>query len=210
MAGAAVKVYLWFEFGVLYLLVPYANAAGWIPLKEFWFLIGLGVLLTALLLLDPNFDRRVLFRTDDIHGEIISVLKLFALVAPLLAAMMWALRSEQLFYLPRDQPWDWLYIILQYPFLSVYPQELIYRVFLNQRYRAIFPGRSTIVFVSAAVFAFYHLRYSHWVPVAITFFGGLIFMSRFLRTRAVLIPTIEHSLYGVWVFTVGFGVFFRK
>jgi membrane protease YdiL (CAAX protease family) len=41
--------------------------------------------------------------------------------------------------------------------------------------------------------------------LCITIIGGVIFAITFLRTRSLLLTSIEHALYGSWLFTAGMG-----
>jgi membrane protease YdiL (CAAX protease family) len=42
----------------------------------------------------------------------------------------------------------------------------------------------------------------------LSFFGGLIFAWRYLRTNSFWAVALEHALYGNLIFTIGLGVYF--
>jgi uncharacterized protein len=42
----------------------------------------------------------------------------------------------------------------------------------------------------------------------LTFFGGILFAWRYVETGSLLTSSVEHALYGCWLFTVGLGVYF--
>jgi len=65
-----------------------------------------------------------------------------------------------------------------------------------------------MIVVSAAVFAFMHVIFQNPFAVGLTFVGGLLFAWRFHATRSLLVATIEHSLYGVLMFSVGMARYF--
>jgi membrane protease YdiL (CAAX protease family) len=111
-----------------------------------------------------------------------------------------------LFGLPRSQPVLWAIIMVAYPLLSAYPQELIFRGFLFHRYGRAFGPAGTIV-ASAAAFGFAHVFFHNWFAVIASTVGGVLFALRYARSRSLLAATIEHGLYGVLLFTVGLGQF---
>jgi membrane protease YdiL (CAAX protease family) len=98
--------------------------------------------------------------------------------------------------------------MLAYPVLSVYPQGLLYRAFFFDRYATLFPGKWAMILASAAVFAFLHIIFRNWLAVALTFAGGLLFATRYSETGSMATSSLEHALYGCWLFTVGLGQYF--
>jgi len=98
-------------------------------------------------------------------------------------------------------------ILIFYPWVSVYPQNVIYRAFFCQRYRPILGGGWTLIVVNAAAFSFGHVMFNNWVVLALTFVGGLIFTRTYLKHRSLLLATIEHAMYGLFCFYLGVGVF---
>ncbi|WP_052314111.1 hypothetical protein [Nocardia thailandica] len=61
---------------------------------------------------------------------------------------------------------------------------------------------------SAAAFGIVHLAFGGWISVALSGVAGRLPAERYLRTRSLATVTVEHSLYGMLVFTVGLGEFF--
>jgi len=39
----------------------------------------------------------------------------------------------------------------------------------------------------------------------LTFVGGILFALTFQKTKSTLLVSIEHAIYGCWLFTVGMG-----
>jgi hypothetical protein len=39
----------------------------------------------------------------------------------------------------------------------------------------------------------------------LTFIGGILFAFTFKKTKSTLLVSIEHAIYGCWLFTVGMG-----
>lgn len=99
----------------------------------------------------------------------------------------------------------WILILFVYSVFSVYPQELIFRTFFFQRYESLFKDRRLLIFVNAIVFSLAHLFFRNALVMVITFIGGLLFGLTFFKTRSTLLVSIEHAIYGSWLFTVGMG-----
>ncbi|MBF6211751.1 CPBP family intramembrane metalloprotease [Nocardia puris] len=114
---------------------------------------------------------------------------------------------ERLFDLPRTEPAVWAMVMVFYPLLSVYPQELIYRTFVFHRYAPVFGSGWAMIAASAVAFGFAHIIFGNWIAVALTLIGGLLFAHRYRRTGSILVVTVEHALYGCLAFTVGLGGF---
>jgi membrane protease YdiL (CAAX protease family) len=133
---------------------------------------------------------------------------LFLLCAAVLTALTVLTVPDRLFALPRQRPVVWVLVMLLYPILSVLPQELIFRSFFMTRYQSLFPSRSLLVIMSGLCFGLSHLILNNWIAPAFTTLGGLIFAYGFSRHRSLKWASIEHALYGCFVFTIGLGVFF--
>lgn len=112
-----------------------------------------------------------------------------------------------LFIFPKTNFKLWLIVIFIYPFLSVIPQELVYRVFFFQRYfpninRFYFP-----VFLNLVVFAYGHLVFSNMHAIIITAIVSPIFTYAYLK-KSFLTCVILHTLGGQIIFTLGLGKYF--
>ena len=112
-----------------------------------------------------------------------------------------------LFIFPKTNFKLWLIVIFIYPFLSVIPQELVYRVFFFQRYfpninRFYFP-----VFLNLVVFAYGHLVFSNVHAIIITAIVSPIFTYAYLK-KSFLTCVILHTLGGQIIFTLGLGKYF--
>ncbi|MFS8101888.1 CPBP family intramembrane metalloprotease [Lentzea alba] len=198
------KAWLAAEFVVIFFgltLVYDLLARGTSPIPV---LLVLGSASVAYLLRSPTFDRKSLWRAGNIPLR--PILTLWAITAVAAIAIVAVLFPDQLFAFPRQQPLLWLAVMVFYPLLSVYPQELVFRAFLFERYGPAF-GNWTAA-ASAAAFGFVHIIFGSWVSVVLSAAGGWIFANRYRRTRSLLAASIEHALYGMLVFTVGLGQFF--
>jgi membrane protease YdiL (CAAX protease family) len=160
------------------------------------------------LLRDPRFDRAQLWNPAPLIGHTGSILLIFALVALLIWLGVRRFAPQLEWSLVRQRPILWAVVLFVYPVLSVYPQGLLYRAFFFERYAALFPERWGMIIASAAAFAFLHIVFRNRLAVALTFAGGLLFAFRYAETGSLFTSSVEHALYGCWMFTVGLGEFF--
>lgn len=156
----------------------------------------------------PDFDRDALWRSNALPAQARSMAGLAATSAAGLTAGVASVHPEDLFALPRRNPLLWLAVMVLYPMLSVYPQELIFRSFLFHRYALVFGRGPGLVAASAAAFGYVHILFGSWFSVASSGIGGLIFATRYQRSRSLFTASVEHSIYGILVFTVGLGRYF--
>lgn len=122
-------------------------------------------------------------------------------VSSLLVAL---LLPEKLFYSITEHPRLWLGMSAFYCLVSVYPQELIYRHFFFWRYRMLLP-HGYFLALNAALFCVAHTLYMNNLVFALTLAGGFLFARTFHKTNSLMVTSIEHSFYGVWLYTVGLG-----
>ena len=133
-----------------------------------------------------------------------TLLKLLAVIV-LTTIYVWIFDKTNLFSVMLNKPLLWLAILFIYSVFSVYPQELIFRTFFFQRYETLFRSKTLLIFVNAIVFCLAHLFFRNTLVLVITFIGGLLFGLTFYKTKSTLFVTIEHAIYGCWLFTVGMG-----
>lgn len=50
-----------------------------------------------------------------------------------------------------------------------------------------------------------HLVFHNALVSVLTLVGGILFGLTYRRTQSLMFTSIEHSLYGVWLFTIGAG-----
>ena len=199
--------YRWLEFTLIFVSLPLlgfflrAYLANWlIPA-----LIILMAVCGMLLLSDPHFKR---FRLTSL-GQFSAVkrrLFSFFFLGALFCGMFYGIMNqENWFSLPRNSFNDWLMLLLLYPILSVMPQELIFRTYFFHRYKRIMPSKTVRIIVSASVFALAHIVYANILAVLLAFLGGLLFSYTYAQSRSTFVCVIEHSLWGLWMFTLGLG-----
>ena len=194
------------EFLILYFVLP--TLVWWSGTKMYLVILG-AMAVGALLLLrgDPTYDRSALFRPASVRKDARRILIRFAILAPLILAATWILTPDLLFRFPRERTALWLAILFGYPWVSVYPQGLIYRALFLHRYGALFPHPVLRCLVGGVIFSFLHIVFENPVALTVTFIGGIMFTRTHERTGALLSSSLEHALYGLWLMTTGWGAF---
>ncbi|WP_290698540.1 CPBP family intramembrane glutamic endopeptidase [Lacinutrix sp.] len=192
------------ELFVIFILVPVSFVIDFpVWIKMIIGTFGFGYILYVLLKIDKNKFRI----TKNINWKAFckqTVIKGIA-IALLTALYVFITDKDQLFTVVLNKPILWLVILFFYSFFSVYPQELIYRTFYFQRYETLFQNKNLFIFVNAVVFSLAHLFFKNALVIVLTFFGGLLFAITYKKTKSTLLVTIEHAIYGCWLFTVGMG-----
>jgi uncharacterized protein len=161
------------------------------------------------LLRDPNFDRRCLgWRVEDaaaLRQYAPQILCLWTAVVVVGIVLILKYAPADFLNLPRSKPLLWVLVIILYPTLSVFPQGIVYRVFMFERYRPLFGAGWGIVVASAAAFVFVHIVFRNPLALILTFLGGVLFALRYLQTESLFVSSFEHALYGCAIFTIGIG-----
>jgi membrane protease YdiL (CAAX protease family) len=207
------KFLLWMEWILLFVAAPIAIGFG---LRQMpWLLLLFGIAVAAGLWLSQRggFRLKHFWHGEDLTNEkqhLKQILWRFTGCALALVALVLAFFPHKLFVFPRTMPLYWAALLLAYPLLSVYPQELLYRAFFVRRYRHLFPRKEFLLLASALVFAWMHLIFRNPLAVGLTLVGGLFFTHTYIRTRSLRLVCLEHSLYGNLIFTIGLGEFFTQ
>lgn len=196
------------ELALVFGGAPLLLAAGVERIHPILVAVAVAGLAAIVLLRDPAFDRRSLWRASAVRGQLRPLLIGFAATAAVLAAAVAVADADKLFWLPRHRSTLWAVVMVAYPLLSVYPQELIYRAFFFHRYRALFGDGRGMILASAVAFSFMHLLFRNWIAIVLTLAGGLLFARRYRASLSLLVTSLEHSLYGQWIFTIGLGEYF--
>lgn len=129
----------------------------------------------------------------------------FIIIAIGTTLMLFFQEREALFNVMLNKPFLWLKFNAIYVLVSVIPQEFIYRTFFTKRYQKLINNEFFFILLNAALFSLAHIWFRSWVVLGFTFIGGILFIKTYLKTKSVWLVIIEHSLYGVWLYTVGYG-----
>ena len=208
------KLLLLLEWLVLFFGVPLAVSLQWIPLKGF--LSKLILLLVACLacltylMYDKTFNKRRLGGLTKVRFIWKSLTIRIVLCAILLLILCYLLAPEMLFAFVTRAPERWLVVLVCYPFLSAWPQELIYRTFIFQRYQKLFGDNLGIIAASSIAFAFLHVIYLNWIAITLTLIAGYLFSINYKKTSHLATVALEHAIYGDLLFTIGLGTFFYR
>lgn len=202
------RLWLAFEYLILFFGVIGVYALLDSPGSPIPFLLVLACAAWLYLRRQPTFDRGDLWRASSLRSALPSILALSAAVAVLMVVAVAIWDPDRLFRLPREAPLVWILVAILYPLLSVYPQELLFRAFLMQRYGPAFGNGPATAAASAAAFGYAHIIYGTAIAIVLTVAAGWMFARRYQRTRSLLATSVEHALYGVLAFTVGLGDLF--
>lgn len=133
------------------------------------------------------------------------ILLLFLAIIVITTLFVTIMDASKLFCVVLNKPIMWLSILGVYTLLSVWPQEIIYRTFFFSRYEELFQNKKLLIFINAILFSLAHLFFKNTLVIVLTFIGGLLFAYTYYKTRSTLLASIEHAIYGNWLFTVGMG-----
>ena len=199
---------LWCELLGIYVAVPIFMYQRVLPNWPIPFLL-LGMIWALLVLRsDKSFDQQVLVRRKALGSNFARGLVWDVPLLVLLGLAVWFFRPEMLFSLAKASPGLWLLVMIFYPLLSVYPQELLYRAYFFHRFKPLFGGVVGMIAASATLFGFVHLIFGNWISIALTAVGGVLFGATYRKTGSLLAACLEHALFGDFIFTIGIGQYF--
>ncbi len=195
---------IYFEYTLLFILLPISLCFSY-PISLKISGISISFLYIVYILIKnkyPFFKRGVQNYSKSIGIQIILNLSLLIVSTTL---HLWLTNKSTLFNVVREKPLMWLSFLCIYSFLSVIPQEIIYRSFYFYRYKQLFNNTTVFLFSNALIFSIAHLFFQNILVSGITFIGGLIFAYSYNKTKSLVLVSIEHAIYGCWLYTVGFG-----
>lgn len=170
---------------------------------------AMAILTLILLRYDAKFNRRELWDIGSLTLKNISqTLIHFLPGALILICYTLYFEPDRWLSFPKNRPELWALVMLLYPLISVYPQELIYRTFFFNRYRSIFKQPWLMILFSGLAFGYVHILFQNWLAVGLSTIGGFIFAHNYHKKRSLLLVCIEHALYGCLIFTIGLGWYF--
>ncbi len=197
-------IYLLTEFFILFILLPVSLA---VPFNV-WVKVGMVAVGFMYILFALKRSESIKFRIrKDLDWKSFRrrILATFILVAIATTIYVWFQDRELLFFVPKNNPGLFMIILFVYTLFSVWPQEIIYRTFFFERYESLFQNKTLFIFINAIVFSLAHLFFRNTLVLLLTFIGGIIFGYTYLKYRSTTAVSIEHALYGNWLFTVGMG-----
>jgi membrane protease YdiL (CAAX protease family) len=196
--------YKFFELLLIFVLIPISFAIDYSPvIKMIIGLLGFIYIIYVLfkvekikLKIEKNINWKIFWTSTIIK---------FLIIALITITYVWYTDAKSLFIVVLNKPKLWILILLFYSLFSVYPQELLYRTFFFKRYKSLCKNENLFILVNALLFSLAHLLFKNTLVLFLTFIGGILFAITFKKTKSTLLVSIEHSLYGCWLFTVGMG-----
>jgi hypothetical protein len=211
MQGVVPSPSRWCEFLALYGVSPVVFAVVVHRLRYrramFPILWIIALVCLAVMLVDPGFDRSVLWRLPLTHPYVGRAALRFVVLASLLAVLVRFIAPASFAWLPRRDPRLFALLAVGYPLFSCLPQGIIWRVFLMHRYSALFGDRATLIVFAALAFGLAHVTFRNVIAVVLTALGGALFADTYLSTGSMWLATLEHGAYGVTAFGLGLGRF---
>lgn len=204
------KILLWIEFSGFFVLLPFLLFVFRESLKHMVIpvlLAGLAVFL-ALLIRDSSFDRKKLWLPDGFYRQLGPILIRLAVGGTVLLLIQKRFHPEQAFNFLRAEPNIWLLVMVLYPLVSVYPQEMIYRAYFFHRYKPLFPHPAVMILASGLSFGLVHIFFFNIWALTLSTVGGIMFAWTYQSSGSILFSSIEHGLWGDFIFTMGLGLYF--
>ncbi len=201
------RMYLALEFATLFIAVPslYIRFRHLVhPIPVIW---CFAALTTYLLNRDGYFTSYRFWGERPNRKEILFLIVRFALAAVLIGLFTILYDPGRFLSFPRTKPALWLMLISFYPIFSAVPQGIIFRAFIFHRYEELFGKGWGMIAASGLVFCYAHIFYLNPVAVLLTLVGGIIFAHTYLKSGSLWLSSIEHALYGNFVFTIGLGYY---
>lgn len=207
LLASPTRLQLGFEFGLLFVGIPILMLVFFGQYSLFLTVWILAALSLGLLWMTPGFEMRHLLRGFGRRGWW-TILWFSTATLVTCLAVATALVPGRIFAMPLYRPELWLMIMLLYPPLSAWPQEVIYRSLFFERYGGLFPSAGVAIAMNALAFGMGHLFFQNPVTIAMTAIAGGIMGWAYLNGRSLLLAWLLHSLAGMIVFTTGLGIFF--
>lgn len=203
------KILLWVELVTLFVVLPLLYTMNRTALPRIPLLLAVFAGCLVVLFRSPEYNRRELIHALSGHLDELKWIMIRSLfVAVFCIAAVILIDPSLLFALPLNRPGLWIMVVLLYPLLSAYPQELIYRAFFFHRYESILKSQAALIWSSTLVFSYLHIVFDNWIAVVLTIPAGYMFARTYCRSGSLLMASIEHGLYGCILFTSGLGRFF--
>lgn len=192
------------ELLLLFVVFPASFALDY----ELWIKMSIGIFgFIYILWILFRFERIDFLTLPELNWKLFwkRVLFTFPWVILTTTLYVWYFNTPELFYVPLHHPGRFVVILLVYTVFSVWPQEILYRTFFFKRYGSFFKNERLLIFVNAILFSLAHLFFRNTLVLVLTFLGGLLFGLTYLKFKSTPLVTIEHAIYGNWLFTVGMG-----
>lgn len=169
---------------------------------------------------DPTFEGEELWGYQRAVSALPGIFRRAAVIAPGMLLLTMAIdrgwvvlpgpRPPRglLFAFAREVPKMYAVVMIGYPLFSVYPQEVVFRVFFVHRYGVLFTDETWMLLANAIAFGWAHVIFKNAVAVPMCIVGGVQFAATYVASRSALAVAFEHALLGDVLLTVGLFWFF--
>jgi membrane protease YdiL (CAAX protease family) len=199
--------YLFLEILLLFVFTPIVLNLSILLILKISYLV-IGILYIFWVAIKNESFRRIKITSQTLKNTLLSLGFRFVIIALGTISFLYFDDKQQLFNVVLNKPILWLKFSGVYILFSVIPQELIYRTFFVKRYRSLLKNKTVFILLNSALFSFAHIWFQSWIVLFFTFIGSLFFINSYLKTKSIGLVILEHSLYGVWLYTVGYGELF--
>jgi hypothetical protein len=199
-----------FELSFFYILIPLLverKLFGEGQMNRAIPLLATFIIFLVLLLNDRSFKNKNLIKLRSYNWKLAAAR--FLIVGVIAFAYVYFFQPELLFNFVQEKPHKFLIFLVAYPFISVIPQEVIYRVYFFHRYEGIFRNINVLAVFNAILFGYLHFIYDNYIAVVGATVIGIIYVLNYIRTRSLLNVAIEHYAYGAMIFIMGLGKYFK-
>ena len=186
-------------------LVPFGRLVGPYVLP---LIVCLGFGASLALVWDNGFKERHLVALGGLRRALPGVLLRLTLGGALLAALVLLWRPTLFLSFAREHPLAFAGVLVVYPLLSAWPQEIVFRAFFFRRYGELLGTKAALIAASGLTFGIAHVFFGNWIAPTLSTAGGLLFAHTYARTKSLTAVALEHALWGNLIFTVGLGRFF--
>ncbi len=202
------KFWLKIEWGAIFVLIPLLMLLFPHAMTPVQVLLGVLAYIFYLYTRHAKLRKKPIFVFSFSHHRLLGEIYNRLVISIILLSLIILIYDDSLlFNLLINKPDLWVLLLVIYPIFSVFPQEIIYRSFFFARYKKIF-RHSRLIWMSALSFSFAHIIFLNFFAVFFTFVGGLFFALSYGRTRSLFLVVAEHSIYGIFLYTIGYGEFF--
>lgn len=196
-----------FELVVVYIGFPVLMKFMHGRILTFIILMGLGIIYLTILITSPDFQNANLWFRRYKGWKLIGIR--FLISAIFILAGVYIFYREHLFFFPQHKPEQYLLTLVLYPFISVIPQEIAYRAYFYTRFAPLFKKQWIMVAVNGLLFSLAHIVYNNYLAIILAFLGGIVFSNTWLKSRSLGVTSTEHYFYGILIFSIGLGKFFK-
>ena len=196
------------EFSALFVGVPLLIYYRLLPNLPIPYLLFAALAAYLVLRSDPSFDFSHLTSWNNFRSQLLPLLVRDAVFLALLGLAVRVFAPQFLFSFLKRAPGFWALVMILYPLVSVYPQELIYRAFFFHRYQPLFGSGIAMILASALAFGFLHIIFGNWLAVILCIVGGFLFSLTYQHSGSLLLACLDHAIFGNFIFTIGLGRFF--